>query len=140
PALGIGAKSLGRSATEMMQRVVEILEKLNDAALVEEYIEGREFYVGVLGNQDPSAFPPIEIDFSGLPEGTPHVMDAKAKWDKDSIEYKGTKVVVADLADELRARLQKVALTAYRALKVRDYGRIDLRLAADGQVYVTEVN
>src|SRR5205823_13619471 len=68
-SLGIGAKSLVRSATEMMQRVVEILEKVNDAALVEEYIEGREFYVGVLGNQDPIAFPPIEIDFSGLPEG-----------------------------------------------------------------------
>src|SRR5262249_1874013 len=67
--------------------------------------EGREFYVGVLGNLDPIAFPPIEIDFSGLPEGTPHVMDAKAKWDKDSAEYKGTKVVVADVADELKARL-----------------------------------
>ena len=139
-SLGIDGNSLVHSATEMMQRVLKIHEKVNDSALVEEYIEGREFYVGVLGNQDPIAFPPIEIDFSGLPDGTPHVMDAKAKWDTNSAEYRGTKVVVAQVTDEVRARLQKVALTAYRALRVRDYGRIDMRLAEDGEVYVIEVN
>ncbi len=139
-SLGIGGKALVRSSAELMRRVVEIHQKLGDSALVEEYIEGREIYVGVLGNLEPVAFPPIEIDFSGLPAGKPHVMDAKAKWDKDSVEYKGTKVVVADLPDELRARLQKVALDAYRALRVRDYGRIDMRLTQDGQVYVIEVN
>jgi D-alanine-D-alanine ligase len=139
-SLGIGAKSLVRSAVEMMKRVVEIHEKVGDSALVEEYIEGREFYVGVVGNQNPDAFPPIEMDFSGLPEGVPHVMDSKAKWDEKSTEYRGTKAVVADLPDELRAKLQKAALGAYRALRVRDYGRIDLRLAEDGEIFVIEVN
>jgi D-alanine-D-alanine ligase len=139
-SIGIGAKSLVHSTTEMMKRVLEIHEKVKDAALAEEYIEGREFYVGVLGNGNPRAFPPIEMDFSGLPEGKPHVLDSRAKWDEKSAEYKGTKAVVAEVPDEVRARLQKVALDAYRALRVRDYGRIDLRLTETGEVYVIEVN
>ena len=75
-----------------MKRVVAIHKKFDDAALAEEYIEGREFYVGVLGNRDPIAFPPIEMDFSGLPDGAPRVLDSKAKWAKNSAEYKGTQV------------------------------------------------
>jgi hypothetical protein len=94
----------------------------------------------VLGNLEPLAFPPIEMDYSGMPEGMPHVLDAKAKWDEKSPEYKGTKAVLADLSDEMRARLQQAALAAYRALRVRDYGRIDLRLTEAGDVYVIEVN
>jgi D-alanine-D-alanine ligase len=140
-SIGIDAKSLVHSTREMMmERVLLIHNKVHDAALVEEYIEGREFYVGVLGNLEPQAFPPIEMDFSGLPEGAPRVLDAKAKWDKKSPEYKGTRAVLAELPDEVRARLQKTALEAYRALRVRDYGRIDLRLTEAGEVYVIEVN
>jgi D-alanine-D-alanine ligase len=140
-SIGIsGAKSLVRDGVAMMKQVVAIHEKLNDSALAEEYIEGREFYVGVLGNARPQAFPPIEMDFSGMPEGMPHVLDAKAKWAKNSAEYKGSKSIMADVPDELRARLQEVSLNAYRALRVRDYGRVDLRLTETGEIYVIEVN
>jgi D-alanine-D-alanine ligase len=68
------------------------------------------------------------------------VLDSKAKWDERSKEFKGTKSVMASLPDELRARLQKVAVDAYRALRVRDYGRVDLRLTDTGDIYVLEVN
>jgi D-alanine-D-alanine ligase len=139
-SLGIDSKSLVRSTHEMMERVGDIHRRLRDAALVEEFVEGREFYVGVLGNGAPQAFPPIEMDFSGLPDGVPHVLDAKAKWDEKSPQYKGTRAVVASLPDELRARLQKTALDAYRALRVHDYGRIDMRLTEAGEIYVIEVN
>ena len=139
-SLGIDGKSLVRSTHEMMERVHDIHRRLQDAALVEEYIEGREFYVGVLGNVTPQAFPPIEMDFSGLPDDVPHVMDARAKWDEKSLQYKGTRAIVASLPDELRARLQKTALDAYRALRVRDYGRIDMRLTDANEIYVIEVN
>jgi D-alanine-D-alanine ligase len=139
-SIGIGGKSLVRTAMDMMKRVVEIHEQVHDAALAEEYIEGREFYVGVLGNHQPVAFPPIEMDFSGLPADKPRILDAKAKWDENSVEYKGTKAVLANVPDELRAKLHKVALGAYRALRVHDYGRIDLRLTETGEVYVIEVN
>ena len=140
-SIGIsGAKSLVHDGATMMKRVLAIHETLKDSALAEEYIEGREFYVGVLGNTQPVAFPPIEMDFSGMPEGAPHVLDAKAKWSKDSAEYKGSKSVMADLTPEVRARLQKVSIDAYRALRVRDYGRVDLRFAPTGEIYVIEVN
>ena len=138
-SIGIDGKSLVRTTKEMLQRVAAI-HKLNDAALVEEYVDGREFLVSVLGNSQPEALPPIEIDFSGMPEGMPKVLDAKAKWDKRSKQYKGTKAIFPILDDELRARLEKVAVDAYRALRVRDYGRVDLRMAETGELYVIEVN
>ncbi len=139
-SLGIGGKSLVHDAVALMERVAAIHKELDDSALAEEYIEGREFYVGVLGNGQPKALPPIEVDFTGFPEGVPKVMDSKAKWDERSKEYKGTKSIIANLPDELRARLQKVAVDAYRALRVKDYGRVDLRLTDTGEIYVLEVN
>jgi D-alanine-D-alanine ligase len=139
-SLGIGGKSLVHDAVALMERVAVIHKELEDAALAEEYIDGREFYVGVLGNGQLKALPPVEVDFTGFPEGVPKVMDSKAKWDERSKEYKGTKSVIATLPDELRAKLQKVAVDAYRALRVRDYGRVDLRLTDTGDIYVLEVN
>jgi D-alanine-D-alanine ligase len=139
-SLGIGGKSLVHDAAALMERVAAIHKELEDSALAEEYIDGREFYVGVLGNAQPKALPPIEVDFTGFPEGVPKVMDSKAKWDERSKEYKGTKSIIATLPDELRARLQKVAVDAYRALRVKDYGRVDLRLTDTGEIYVLEVN
>ena len=139
-SLGIGGKSLVHDAVALMERVAAIHKELEDSALAEEYIEGREFYVGVFGNSQPKALPPVEVDFTGFPEGVPKVMDSKAKWDERSKEYKGTKSVIANLPDELRARLQKVAVDAYRALRVKDYGRVDLRLTETGEIYVLEVN
>lgn len=139
-SIGIGGDSLVHDAATMLKRVASIHRKFKDDAIAEEYIEGREFYVGVLGNGEPIAFPPIEMDFSGLPAGVVHVAGSAAKWKKDSVEYKGTNSVVAEVPDELRARLQKVSVDAYRALRVRDYGRVDLRLAETGEIYVIEVN
>jgi D-alanine-D-alanine ligase len=139
-SLGIGGKSLVHDWTALMEQVSAIRKEVDDAALAEEYIEGREFYVGVIGNSQPKALPPVEIDFTGFPEGVPKVMDSKAKWDERSKEYKGTRSVLVQLPDELRARLQKVAVDAYRALRVRDYGRVDLRLTDTGDIYVLEVN
>lgn len=139
-SIGIDGKSLVSDARDLMKRVDMIHKKVGDSALAEEFIAGREFHVGVLGNQEPQAFPPIEMDFSGLPEGRPQIMDSKAKWADDSVEFKGTKAVLAELPDEMRARVHKVSLDAYRALRVRDYDRIDLRLTETGEVYVIEVN
>jgi D-alanine-D-alanine ligase len=139
-SIGIDAKSLVRDGKELMKRVVSIQDKLNDSALAEEYIEGREFYVSVLGNTNARALPAIEMDFSGLPEGMPRFLDRKAKFSPRSKAYKGTKAVLAQIPDDLHARLQKISLDAYRAVRVRDYGRVDLRLTEAGEIYVIEVN
>lgn len=139
-SLGIDERSLVRNTQELMEKVLSIHKAYGDAALAEEYIEGRELYVGVIGNQAPRAFPPIEIDFSGMPDGAPRVMDNKAKFDESSAQFKGTRAKLAELDAELTAKLQQVAIAAYRAIRVRDYGRVDLRLTQSGEIYVIEVN
>jgi D-alanine-D-alanine ligase len=132
--------SLVRDANGLMRRVLAIHDQVRDAALAEEFIEGRELYVAIIGNDEPEVLPIIEMDFSGLPDGAPHVLGERAKFDKSSVEYQGTHAVLAELPDELRARVQKISLAAYRALRVRDYGRVDLRLTETGEAYVIEVN
>jgi D-alanine-D-alanine ligase len=139
-SIGIDERSLVRNTQQLLERVQYIHRTFGDSALAEEYVEGREFYVGVLGNEDLIAFPPIEMDFSGLKDGSAPIMDNKAKFDETSDRFKGTKAVLPDLEPELKARLHKVSLDAYRALRVRDYGRIDLRLTETGEIFVIEVN
>ncbi|HEX5049033.1 MAG TPA: D-alanine--D-alanine ligase [Gammaproteobacteria bacterium] len=139
-SIGIDERSLVRTSQQLMERVLYIQKTFGDTALAEEYVEGREFYVGVLGNNEPVALPPLEMDFSGLKDGSLKVMDNEAKFDENSDRFRGTKAIVPDLEPELRARLQKVSIEAYRALRVRDYGRIDLRLAETGEIFVIECN
>ncbi|HEY7958073.1 MAG TPA: ATP-grasp domain-containing protein [Polyangia bacterium] len=139
-SLGIEVKSLVRDQRELQRRVTSIHDKFNDSAIVEEYIEGREFYVGILGNGSPVALPAIEMDFTALPAGEPRFLDRKAKFASRSLRYKGTKAVLAQIPEELSARLAAVSLQAYRAVRVRDYGRVDLRLTDGGDLYVIEVN
>lgn len=140
-SIGISESSLVRNTQQLMERVLYIHKTFGDTALAEEYIEGREFYVGILGNNERhTVLPPLEMDFSGLKDGALRVMDNDAKFNHASDRYQGTKAVLPQLEPELRARLQKVSLEAYRALRVRDYGRIDLRLAETGEIFVIEVN
>jgi D-alanine-D-alanine ligase len=138
--IGSGADALVRDWSGMMKRVETIHRECKDAALAEEYIEGRELYVAVIGNREVEALPPIELDLSGLPDSMPAVAGADVKFDEELGEKYNVEARVADLPDELRARLQKVAIQAYRALRVRDYGRVDLRLTEAGEIYVLEVN
>ena len=139
-SIGIDERSLVRNTQQLMERVLYIHRTFGDAALAEEYIEGRELYVGIIGNEQLTALPPIEMDFSGLATGAIQIMDNKAKFDQTSDRYHGTKPVFPDLEPELKARLQRVSMAAYRALRVRDYGRVDLRLTETGEIFVIEVN
>jgi len=118
-----------------------VQEEFNSPALIEEYIEGREIYAGILGNQNPEVLPLVELDLSKLPEGMPKVAGMEVKWEKDSEAYKLTKSApVEDMDEELQELLSTTALNAYRILKLRDYGRIDMRLTDKGKVYVIEAN
>ena len=140
-SIGItGSDALIRDSRSLMEQVLRIHDEQKDAALAEEYIEGRELYVGVLGNREPEALPPVELDLSGLPDHMPPVADNAVKFDEALGKRYGIESRVADLPEELRAKLQKVAVQAYRALRVRDYGRVDLRLTEAGEIYVLEVN
>jgi D-alanine-D-alanine ligase len=140
-SIGIHDSSLVRNYESLIERVDFIHKDLQDAALVEEYIEGREFYVGVLGNDPPEALPIIEMDFSKLPPGYPRIYGWEAKFDHASRQFESVNSIVAtDVAPETRHRITTAALEAVYALQVRDYARVDLRLAQDGMPYVLEVN
>ncbi len=139
-SIGISPSSIVSNEKDLMKRVAAVHERVKDEALVEEFIDGREFNIAILGNRSPVALPPMEIDFSGLPDRAARILDSQAKWAEDSMRFKGTRAVLAQIPDELRARLHEVALGAYRALHVRDYGRVDMRIDAEGNPYVIEVN
>ena len=140
-SIGIDKDSVVGSVKELMQRIQYVQEEFESPALIEEYIEGREIYAAILGNQDPEVLPLVELDLSRLPAGMPKVAGTEVKWEKDSEAYKATKSApVEDLDEETTERLSTTALAAYRSLKLRDYARIDMRLTGKGEVYVIEAN
>src|SRR5215208_5886298 len=140
-SIGIEFSAVVNSIRELMERMDWLHANFNSPVLIEEYIEGREMYVGVIGNEKPEALPVIELDLSKLPEGTPRIAAAEVKWGKGTKAYRDTKSAVAtDLPEEAVTALQQTAIAAYQALELRDYGRIDMRLQADGRVQVIEVN
>jgi len=141
-SIGIDAGSVVKNVKEMMERVQYIQDEFDSPALIEEYIEGREIYAAVLGNYERAqVLPLVELDLSRLPEGTPKIASYDVKFEKNTEAYKLTKSALAeDLEEKTRQRLADTALAAYRALKLRDYGRIDMRLAPNGDVYVIEAN
>lgn len=138
---GIDAASVVNSVKELLERIAYVHEEFDSPALLEEYIEGREIYAAVLGNDRAEALPLIELDLSKLPDGMPRIAGYEVKFDVTTEAYKVTKSAPAkNLDEETVTRIQQTALTAFRALKLRDYGRIDLRLAENGRVYVIEAN
>jgi D-alanine-D-alanine ligase len=141
-SIGIDAGAVVTNIKEMMERIEYIQDEFDSPALIEEYIDGREIYAGVLGNYDNAqALPLVELDLSRLPEGTPKIASYDVKFEKNTEAYKLTKSAIAeDLDEETTKRLSDTAVAAYRALKLRDYGRIDMRLAPNGDVYVIEAN
>jgi D-alanine-D-alanine ligase len=141
-SIGINANAVVDSVKELMERVQYIQDEFDSPAMIEEYIEGREIYAAILGSYEyAQALPLVELDFSKLPKGTPKIASYDVKFEKDAESYKLTKSNVAeDLDEETRERLTQTALAAHRAVKLRDYGRIDMRLSSKGEVYVLEAN
>ncbi len=140
-SIGIQFGAVCGSIKELMERIDYIHAHFDTPALIEEYIEGREFYVAVIGNERAEALPVVELDLSKLPKGTPKIAGTEVKWEEDTEAYKITQPFFPkDLDEELTAKLQQTAVQAFQALELRDYGRIDFRVASDGTVHVLEVN
>jgi D-alanine-D-alanine ligase len=138
---GIDEHSLVNDYNSLMKKIDYIHKELKDTALVEEYIEGREFYVSVLGNDPQEALPLIELDYSKLPEGVKHIYSEKAKFDENSKVYELINFGIAtDINPEIRNKITMIGVKAAAALQVYDYARVDIRLAQDGTPYVVEVN
>ncbi|MDD8017769.1 MAG: ATP-grasp domain-containing protein [Bacteroidota bacterium] len=138
---GIDNDSIVNTFTALKEQVKIIVERFKEPALVEEYIEGRELNVAIMGNDPATVLPISEIDFSGLPAGKPKIVTYDAKWMEGTEEYEGTKgMCPADLPKEVERYVKELSLKAYHLMGCRDYARVDIRLSKNLKPYVLEVN
>ena len=138
---GISQASVVDTDEKLTERVAFIHERIGTAAIAEQYVEGREVYVGVLGNDRLRALPVWELQFGNMAQGAWHIATEKVKHDPDYQERRGILHTPAkDLAPDLCARIQRAAKRIYRTLDLDGYARIDFRLTAEGIAYFLEAN
>jgi D-alanine-D-alanine ligase len=140
-SVGIWRTSVVHNRVELERAVEAVLTKLRQPCLVEQFIDGRELNVALLGHPTPRVLPLSEIDFSTLPADAPRIVSYDAKWTSGSVDDLGTVPILHPvLPNATAARVRRVASDAFRAVGVRDYGRVDVRLAATGVPYIVDVN
>lgn len=150
-SIGISNESVVHSEMELQRRVEFVWQTHLQPALVEEFIEGREFNVAILGDSSyenqighplaPRVLPISEIRFETMPKGFARIVTYKAKWEEESIEYQETKPICpAEIDLKLETELKQIALRAFNALGCRDYARVDFRVSASGKPFVVDVN
>jgi D-alanine-D-alanine ligase len=140
-SLGIAQASVVEDAAHLKERISFVHEQIKSDALVEEYIEGRELYVGVMGNDRLTRLPVWEMVFGSLPDSLAAIATRKVKWDKRyQAKYGITTHAADDLPPAVLATLDRLSRRVYRALGLSGYARMDFRVNAQGQVYVLEAN
>jgi len=137
---GIDFDSVVHDRAGLVHAVSRVLRTLHQPALVEQFIEGKEIYVPILGNSPRRALPLTEIHYGPFYDTRPRIVSYKAKWDLESIDCIQTNSGPAILDEEVEAACVRTALAAFAALGCRDYGRIDLRVSEGGQPYVIDIN
>jgi D-alanine-D-alanine ligase len=140
-SIGISQASVVDSDEKLKERVAFIHESIGTAAIVEQYIEGRELYVGILGNQTLQAMPVWELFFTNMPEGAKRIATDRVKW---SVKYQKKYGIdsgpARDLPESQAEGIQHLCKRAYRALELSGYARIDLRLDEAGNAWIIEAN
>lgn len=138
---GVEERSVVYDRAQLVEQVERVFAEFPPPILVEEFIEGREFHVSILGNDPAEVLPIIEYDFSDLPPDQPSVISYAAKWDPlAEVFHRVATHCPADIPKRLARRIEEVALRAYRVSGCRDYARLDLRLSKDHHLYVLEAN
>jgi D-alanine-D-alanine ligase len=140
-SLGIAQASIVTNEEKLKDRVAFVHDQLETDALVEEYIDGRELYVGVMGNHRLETFPVWEMNFEKMAEGVAHIATAKVKWDH---KYQAKHGIMTEAAKNLPAgleeKLPRLCKRIYRLLGITGYARLDFRLNPEGKVYFLEAN
>jgi D-alanine-D-alanine ligase len=140
-SIGISQASVVDSDEKFKERVTFIHESIKTTAIAEQYIDGRELYVGILGNQALQALPVWELFFTNMPEGSKRIATDRVKWSvKYQKKYGIDSGAARDLPENIAERIQHICKRAYRALELSGYARIDLRLDDAGNVWVLEAN
>ncbi len=140
-SVGIAQSSYVENEEQLRDRVAKLHEMTKGDVIAEQYINGREFYVTVVGNQRLDVYPIRELVFDKVPEGQPKIATFKVKWSNEYRERWGIDYVFArPLAAGVPERIERLCKRVYRVLDLSGYARIDLRLAPDGKLYVLEAN
>lgn len=137
---GISQASVVANEDQLNKRVQFVHETIGTAAIVEQFIDGRELYAGVLGNDRLRVFPVWEMSFAKMPENAWHIATERVKWSAKYQEKHGIDTGEAALTYGAASRVQHLAKRVFRALDLTGYARIDLRMAADGRLFVIEAN
>ncbi|MBI3732718.1 MAG: ATP-grasp domain-containing protein [Chloroflexi bacterium] len=139
-SIGIRLNAVGTTPAEVRERVELVLSKHLQPALVEEYIEGREFYVGVWGNDPVEVLPLSEMDFSRIADPMQRITSYEVKWEEGTELFDATPAICPAVVDDaLAERIRTITRQAFQALGCRDYGHVDIRVR-DSQPYLLEVN
>jgi D-alanine-D-alanine ligase len=139
-SFGITREAVVQTMPELIHRVHYVLDELKQPAIVEDFIDGREFHVGVIGNGLIHVLPPAEIDYSSFDDIHDRLCTYQANFDKTSLAYQLTMPKLpASLTCQQLSALKKIVSAAYRATNCRDYARMDIRLGED-TFYVLDVN
>ena len=137
---GISLASIVHTDEELRERLRMIHERMKQPVICEEYVEGRELYVGILGNDRLSALPPRELRFGNTEGDGPHIATSRVKWDKAYRKKWKIEYTDAELPQPLVDRIARISKRIYGLLSLRDYARIDLRLTASNEVVFLEAN
>jgi D-alanine-D-alanine ligase len=139
-SVGIARASVVHDDDKLAERVEFIHRQTNTHALVEQYIAGREIYVGVVGNRRVQTYTPWELVMPNLPEGAPNIATLKVKWDPAYQDKIGLVTQAADLSPELTKRIERLSKRIYNLLFLSGYARLDYRLTEEGELYLLEAN
>lgn len=139
-SVGISGASIVRDDAKLMERVDYIHRTAESAALAEQYIEGREIYVGVMGNERVTVLPPWEFFVENRPEGSPLIATDRGKWDPNYQDQVGVMTGPAEISEKLTIKLQKLAREIYRLLGLSGYARLDFRVTPEEDAYLLEAN
>jgi D-alanine-D-alanine ligase len=137
---GISQASVVENAEQLARRVAFVHESLGTAAIVEQFIDGRELYVGVIGNERLDVLPVWEMSFAHMPDNRWRIATERVKWSTQYQKRHGIMTNAAALDPDAAPRIQRIARRAYRALDLNGYARIDLRLDESGHAFVLEAN
>ena len=139
-SIGISQASVVANEEQLVTRVKFIHDTLLTPAIVEQYVDGRELYVGVLGNHRLRVFPVWEMSFSKMPEANWRIATERVKWNVEYQTKHGIDTAEAKLPEGIAPKIQHLARRTYRALELSGYARIDFRMDAEGRAYVIEAN
>jgi D-alanine-D-alanine ligase len=139
-SIGISQASVVHDDKELAERVRFIHTSIGTDAIMERYVEGRELYVGIIGNQRLQVLPVWELRFAKMPDDAYHIATERVKWSYKYQQKYGIKQGQAKLPDETAARAQHLARRVYRTLDLSGYARIDFRMDEAGKLFVLEAN